>query len=195
MTWSTSEALKKTDISERISDNATLNSDSTTVLSWVKSPAINFKPYVKNKVIEIQNLLPSSNWRYVPSKENKPSDLLSKGCFRSDLDKIIEGPDIIRLPKKDWPEVPNVTVEDDDERSQKYEMKTAIIQEPIIDPLGYNSWGKLLRVTSYVYRFINKLKKKKDESSEDEPDYYANPSNEEMVQAEQYWMDWNNTKW
>ena len=88
LTWSLVEALKKTDKFKNNSVTDTkLFTDSSTVLSWVNSVAIRYKPYVKNKVIQIQNLIPSSNWRYIPSKENKTADLLSRGCLK--------GPDIL----------------------------------------------------------------------------------------------------
>ena len=70
LTWSVSEALKKTDEFKDISVmDAKLHTDSTTVLCWVNSTAVKYKPYVKNKVVEIQNLTPSTNWRYLPSKK------------------------------------------------------------------------------------------------------------------------------
>ena len=68
-TWSTLKAFEKTEIPTKfISDNSTkLNDDSTTIWSWIQAPAMNYISFVKNKVIEIQNLVPSSNWKYVPS--------------------------------------------------------------------------------------------------------------------------------
>ena len=93
LTWPAIESFKRTEFIRMSNPEAKLNSYSITVLNWVKSPAIKFKPYMKNKVIEIQNLLPASNWRYVPSNKNKAADLLSKGCKKSELDLIISGPD------------------------------------------------------------------------------------------------------
>ena len=81
LTWSTLKVFEKTEIPTKfISDNPIkLNADSTTVLSSIQAPAINYKTFVKNKIIEIQNLVPSSNWKYVPSGKNKAADLLSMG--------------------------------------------------------------------------------------------------------------------
>ena len=103
LTWSVSEALKKTDeFKDIFVMDAKLHTGSTTVLCWVNSTAVKYKPYVKNKVVEIQNLTPSMNWRYLPSKKNKAADLLSKGCTRKELDIIVNGPDIIRKPNCKW---------------------------------------------------------------------------------------------
>ena len=44
--------------------------DSSSVLHWVNSEAIQYRPYVKNKIIEIQDLHPVKEWRYIPSNKN-----------------------------------------------------------------------------------------------------------------------------
>ena len=130
-------------------------SDSTTILSWIQSPPIKFKPYVKNKVIEIQNILPSSNWRYVPSSKNKAADLLSKGCTKAKLELIINGPDILQIPDKEWPNHPknkeNMMM---DELVIERKMGVAKITEPILDIEKYSTWKKLLRITAYEFKFI-----------------------------------------
>ena len=69
LTFSLAEALKKTN--EFKDMGAKLHADSTTVLCLVNSAAVKYKPYVKNKVIKIQNLTPSTNWRYIPSEKIK----------------------------------------------------------------------------------------------------------------------------
>ena len=106
--WSALKSMKKSELYVHLAQsNPRLYTDSTTVLSWIRSTPIKFKPYVKNKVIEIQTMLPSSIWKYVPSKTNKAADMLSKGCTRTDLDVIIEGPDILKTPYDQWPAPPN----------------------------------------------------------------------------------------
>ena len=86
LTWSTLKVFEETEIPTKyISDNPTkLIVDSTTVFSWIQVPAMHYKSFVKNKVIEI----PSSNWKYVPSGKNKATYLLSKGCSRDDFRRI-----------------------------------------------------------------------------------------------------------
>ena len=67
---------------------------------WVNSEAIKYRPYVRNKVIEIQELQPVDVWDYIPSAKNKAADLISKGCNIKDIPIILEGPEILRKPMK-----------------------------------------------------------------------------------------------
>ena len=80
-----------------------LCTDSSTVLTWINSEAIKYRPYVKNKIIEIQDLHPVREWRYVPGNKNKAADMISKGCEAKDLNIIIIGPEILKIPFSEWP--------------------------------------------------------------------------------------------
>ena len=93
LTHSTEKAFEKSKIGDVIS-NTILCTDSSTVISWINSEAIKYRPYVKNKIIERQDLQPVKVWRYIPSNKNKSADLISKGCDTDYLKVIIEGPDI-----------------------------------------------------------------------------------------------------
>ena len=81
-------------------NNAKLFCESTTVLACVKADATGFKPFVKNKLIEIQDLTPSKIWKYIPSSENKATDLISKGCKYEELQLIINGQVILKNPEQ-----------------------------------------------------------------------------------------------
>ena len=85
LTYSTEMALCETELKSQINEKL-LFTDSTTVLSWVKSAAIKYKPFVRIKIVEIQELHPINVWEYVPSSKNTSADLVSKGCSRKDLD-------------------------------------------------------------------------------------------------------------
>ena len=98
---SVENTLKDTDLMLKYKDK-TLFSDSTTALSWVKSASMKFKPFVKNKVMKIQELQPVNVWRYIPSSENTGADLISKGCQFKDLEKIVAGPKMFYSPRKEW---------------------------------------------------------------------------------------------
>ena len=192
LTWSMVEALKKTDTFAEITTNNTkLNTDSTTVLSWVQSPAIKFKPYVKNKIVEVQNLLPSSCWGYLPSTKNKSADLLSKGCTRKELDIILKCPDILRIPESTWPKLPEPKKTDDYENELVIVRKVAVgnLTDPLMILEKYNSWKKLVRVTAYVFRFIHKLRKNHLPNEKEEMDYFNNLTKREMELAENYWLE------
>ena len=168
LAWATLDSFKYTELAGCVNKtNIKLNSDSTTVLSWVRSPAINHKPYIKNKIIEVQNLIPSSVWRYIPLTKNKADDLLSKGCSKSELNVILEGPDILRIPTKEWPKQPECRKSEIDvEKKELIHITVATVSEPLIDLEKYNSWRRLVRVTAYVNKFINRLchRLRKDDS-------------------------------
>ena len=52
--------------------------DSTDTLLWIRGQGSNFKPYVKNKIYEIQLESDASQWRPVPTDSN-PADICSRG--------------------------------------------------------------------------------------------------------------------
>ena len=58
--------------------------DSTIVLCWLQKPSSSLKTFVANRVSSIQELLPSSKWRHVPTNQI-PADLLSRGMDANQL--------------------------------------------------------------------------------------------------------------
>ena len=132
-----------------MSDSETrLLSDSTTVLTWIKSDATKYKPFVKNKIIEIQDTLPVNKWSYIPSKQNKAADAISKGCNKSQLQMIIDGPEILRIPEKQWPDMPINCYSKEKYELKRNEITVAMIEvkPPIINIRRFSSWSKLLRL-------------------------------------------------
>ena len=164
-----------------------LNSDSTTVLAWVKADATQFKPFVKNKIIEIQDLVPSKIWRYVPSNKNKSADLISKGCAYKDLETIIKGPEVLRLPDREWPTICKQNIKNCDVELEEIIILANVthLSNTVVDVTTYSSWKKLLRVTAYIFRFINLARKKKMRSDLGKS---AVLNKEEIENAEQYWI-------
>ena len=139
---------------------------------------------MKNKVIEIQNLVAGGNWMHISTKENKAADLLSKGCKRVELEKIIEGLAILYKPLKN-PEyhLPK------DEASESYvqidSYHIAAIK-PIMDTGSMGKWKRLLRVTSYVQRFIRNCKRPRADVDNDMVFHYS--TRKELGDAEDYWI-------
>ena len=156
--------------------------DSVNVLWWVRGRSRNFKPFVANRVGEIQTFTQPTQWRYVPTKVN-PADILSRGMHAGELaecDSWWRGPLFLRESEDVWPknkvfEVPTGDVEI--KHSAPRRMKS-IHQEPevdrnipctfvalaaaenyIIDPINYSSWLKLRRIVAWVNRFIENCKR------------------------------------
>ncbi|XP_068717084.1 uncharacterized protein [Montipora capricornis] len=57
--------------------------DSMVALHWIKGQSSSWKPFVANRVAEIQSTWDPECWRYCASKEN-PADLLTRGLSCSD---------------------------------------------------------------------------------------------------------------
>ncbi|XP_066956312.1 uncharacterized protein [Macrobrachium rosenbergii] len=58
--------------------------DSTVVLSWIKGDPSRWKPFVANRIMEIQSLTSPDCWYHCPGKDN-PADLISRGVFAEHL--------------------------------------------------------------------------------------------------------------
>ncbi len=143
-----------------------------------------FKPFVANRVGEIQRSTNPDQWRYVPSKLN-PADILSRGMKAADLaqaDMWWRGPDFLRQLEETWPENKvNSGIDTDNEMktaavSQREKSQTSSQQQtnnakPIDDvvhsfvtvcedvyllkPERWSSWLKLSRIQAWIYRFID----------------------------------------
>ena len=187
---STFSAFQHTEINKMLVTNQPrLCVDSTTVLSWVQSPAINYKPFVKNKILEIQNLTPSGHWRYVPSQKNKAADLLSKGCRKDDLRIILEGPELLHVPEENWPKILDKKMEVDKEEGTVHMVQSTAVAKTFVDPHQYSKWSKLVRITWYVLRFL-KLCKKVREENEQHGEILCNMDKDGVSEAENYWFRW-----
>ena len=79
--------------------------DSMNTLWWIRGCSRSFKPFVANRVGEIQNMTNPEQWRYVPTKEN-PADHLTRGMTVSALagsDQWWKGPAFLRVTEEEWP--------------------------------------------------------------------------------------------
>ena len=71
--------------------------DSMVVLNWIQGSADRWKPFVQNRVLEIQSLSSPGQWRHCPGIDN-PADLVSRGMFAEDLiqsDLWLSGPSFL----------------------------------------------------------------------------------------------------
>ena len=77
--------------------------DSTTTLSWIKSSATEFKPFVSVRVAEIQENQPNTVWNYITSKAN-PADALTRGISPKELQLWHRRPQFLQKPESEWPD-------------------------------------------------------------------------------------------
>ena len=81
--------------------------DSISVLWWVKGYSRQFKPFVANRIGEIQSEISSDRWRYIPTSEN-PADYLTCGTTLVELSQLRvwwEGPAFLSKGEIDWPQL------------------------------------------------------------------------------------------
>ena len=59
-------------------------SDFTVTIAWLQDYPRKWKTFVANRVAKIQEIIPASSWKYVPTEDN-PADCASRGLAAADL--------------------------------------------------------------------------------------------------------------
>ncbi|GFW35991.1 uncharacterized protein TNCV_4928551 [Trichonephila clavipes] len=151
-----------------------LRSDSSFALRWIKGKATNYKQFVSNRVIEIQSNSNPSDWHHFSGREN-PADYVSRGA---NLETIINskfwmhGPQWLRTTENLNCDFSSTDPCESEEQVFTFacELNTAAV----FNLSKFSSLQKLLRVTSWVLRFVhnirNRLNKRSDELTTDEID-------------------------
>ena len=127
--------------------------DATIALGWIESSSARYKPFVGNRIAEIQRATSthSAKWMWVPGDQN-PADIPSRGIWPLDEKQTklwTEGPEFLKTG--DWPDQP--IMEKPELEKRKVAVNVTQVCEPIIDIKRFSSMEKLLRVTMYVIRF------------------------------------------
>ena len=152
--------------------------DSQIALSWIVSSQVKVKSiFVRNRIKDISNKKSSISssgtsihFNYVPTEEN-PADLLTRGlshsAYMERLDFYLHGPSWIIEAPHDWPQNPLHCLSEESKRKILSNMMVDTNLgrnqfEPILDIERFSSLDKLYKITSLVYRFINKLRGKQD---------------------------------
>ncbi|XP_058827589.1 uncharacterized protein LOC131687515 [Topomyia yanbarensis] len=139
-------------------------SDSTTVLQWLRSPPGRWKTFVANRVSQIQQATPISNWKHIAGVDN-PADDISRGLSPPEILNSLRwwnGTPWLSLPPESWPVGALPT--DDSLETTKESRKIPIIamtvtQSNFNDFLfnRYSDYTKLRRTTAYCLRYLQKL--------------------------------------
>ncbi|XP_064650007.1 uncharacterized protein LOC135501694 [Lineus longissimus] len=150
-------------------------SDSMNVLWWIRGRSRKFKPFVANRVGEIQGITSPEQWRHVPTYVN-PADLVSRGMGIQDLlaSKIWwSGPAFLQQGTSEWPENKvddrNIAiVELEVKKTERTHVTTNedTSEQPIeensvlrLEPSHFSSWMQLCRRQAWVRRFIDNCRK------------------------------------
>lgn len=142
--------------------------DSTIVLSWLTTASSRLKPFVRNRVNEINEATAGKAWGYVPSLEN-PADLVSRGVKADVISSSSmwwSGPSFLQNSEESWPKMPNSS-----EKRDLPEIVCHIAQNthstintnPISNLVHrHSNFKRLLHSVAYVNRFIKNCKQKQN---------------------------------
>ena len=160
-------------------------SDSEIALFWIKGRRKEWKPWVENRVNKIRDRVSVDSWRHVSGEVN-PADLATREGLIRDImtERWWKGPEFIMSDESGWPTqkifngfqsklvleeakksslcdeellIINETVKGTTANLAAIELKMNI--QVVINMEKFNSFKKLCRVTAFVFRFVNNLKK------------------------------------
>ncbi|XP_062141785.1 uncharacterized protein LOC133849680 [Drosophila sulfurigaster albostrigata] len=138
---------------------AKTKTDSTIVLAWLNKPPCRWTTFVANRVAKIVQASDAKNWSHVRSEHN-PADLASRGVLPQELIRNPlwwHGPEWLHLPSEQWPTSPSPIPETLLE--QRIKCNVAKLP-PTPDFLSkFSEFGRALRTSAYVLRFIDKSRK------------------------------------
>ncbi|XP_070075679.1 uncharacterized protein [Drosophila takahashii] len=148
--------------------------DSEVVLHCLSAPPRRWNTFVCNRTAEILTEYPRSCWNHVRSEDN-PADCASRGLLPSTLqDHTLwwTGPNWLAESPSLWPTGKNgqtrklpVEALCEEKPGKQLNFSLEATHQDILDGLSHklSSWIQLLRVVSYVFRFISKMRSKVNE--------------------------------
>ncbi|XP_055714320.1 uncharacterized protein LOC129808566 [Phlebotomus papatasi] len=128
--------------------------DSVVVLNWIRADSRSYKPFVGNRVGEIQEVTNPDEWKWVPTDLNV-ADIATRDTGNTDFSPEstwYSGPEFLYKSESEWPQ-----------QRESSEFVAATIKhswEPVIDSKNYMRWSHIHRVMTYVYRFQRACREK-----------------------------------
>jgi hypothetical protein len=163
--------------------DATLWTDATVALSWIRSNPSRWKTFVCNRVTEIQTYTTPTQWKHCPGVDN-PADHLSRGVNADqlkDLDTWWRGPAWLSKGVESWPCDTGTTEQSPpDERKTSHPVLHIHTPAPLLDPSRYSSYWRLQRVRAWIFRFIRNIRRARRLSGE--------LTASELTQARLHWI-------
>ena len=139
-------------------------SDSVTSLQYIKNETKRFQTFVANRVAEIHETSSPEQWHHIPGIMN-PADDGSRGVgaqyFHAEC-RWWSGPKFLWEPEHMWPNAAVEELEEDDNEIRKLPTVMFVSSASQIDVLlqRYSSWYRLIKVMSWVLRFVQRSRKK-----------------------------------
>nr|XP_034840862.1 uncharacterized protein LOC117996834 [Maniola hyperantus] len=137
--------------------------DSSVVLSWIKSDPRHFKTFVAHRLAEIEDVTQPHEWRWV-STSNNPADDGTRDVPENfaKSHRWFTGPEFLKQEEKFWPEKRTFKKEKTGEEKEKN--ITASLNDNSIyaapDLERFSSWTRLWRTMARVLQFIALCKTK-----------------------------------
>lgn len=165
--------------------------DSAVALAWLSQHPSRWKTFVSHRVEAIQSRVPYAKWHHVPTDEN-PADCASRGHVPMEFSTFAlwwHGPTWLQKEPSEWPNVPFPSAPEIQSEERKVEVGIHVVQVKERWNLAsrYSSWFKLVRVTAYMIRFLNRCRGKTRSSADDLLDPNS-LSVEECQQARSFWF-------
>ena len=139
--------------------------DSTAMLGLIRAESGSLSTYGGNRIGEIQELTRKDQWKWIRTDLNI-ADLGTRGNAEpADLNNESEyqnGPDWLYLPTSEWPaklvhgEVPREELSPAAKR-----VMLSRVHDPMVNISKYSSFKKTARVLTYVFRFVELIRRKK----------------------------------
>ncbi|XP_035898857.1 uncharacterized protein LOC118506181 [Anopheles stephensi] len=144
---------------------ATFWTDSTTVVHWLRGSPSCWKPFVANRVSQVQQLTTGCAWRHIAGIDN-PANLASRGCLSKELlnnPLWWQGPPWLNQPEEQWPES-SISSFDDDAAAERRAstVACAVVEKPHHRVFTlYSSFSKLRRMMAYWVQYFNRCSKRR----------------------------------
>ena len=170
------------------------------VIYWIQGHSRRLKPFVANRVAEIQRKSDPAQWRHVPGEQNTADDA-TRGLDLKSLSaksRWFQGPAFLHEGETSWPSESRLQLSDCSEEGKQELAKINLAFQckqslPLFDIQRFSSWRRLLRVTAWILRFISRSKKARHQKSQ-ETGNRQNDSLEKVLEpveisnAERYWV-------
>ncbi|XP_053686303.1 uncharacterized protein LOC128735844 [Sabethes cyaneus] len=136
-------------------------SDSSTVLSWLRSDSRRYHQYVSCRVGEILTLTNVDEWRYVPSKLNVADDATKWGNGPSfdPTSRWFAGPSFLFLPESQWPVQKQNVYTDEELRPAHLYVHGSVVSQPLLQLNRFSKWERLLRTVAFLLRSVKRFRK------------------------------------
>ena len=130
--------------------------------------------WINNRVEKIKEMVPPSRWFFVPTGLN-PADVGTRpvSLEKIDLDFWLKGPQFLLGDSKDWTSQTFLLSEKEiklEERVVKISIFSVVVESKgireVLECSKFSSLDKLLRITSYLVRFIFNLRTEQKNSND-----------------------------